>query len=51
LRVEHHLDDARITECFRSVAADTGTMDLRDLLGAETGKIPLADRSKERGRV
>lgn len=51
LRVEHHLDDARITECFRSVAADTGDMDLRDLLGAEAGKIPLADRSKERGRV
>lgn len=50
LRVEHRLDDARITECFRSVAADTGPMDLGELLGTGSGKIPPADRSIEGGR-
>ena len=46
LRDEHHLDDARITECFRSVAADSGPLDLRELLGGD-GKNRPADRSHE----
>ncbi len=51
LRLDHHLDEAQITECFRCVVADTGPMDLRELLGTGDGKNPLADRSKERGSV
>ncbi len=51
LRFEYHLDEAQITECFRSVVADTGPMDLGELLGTGDGKNPLADRSKDRGRV
>ncbi|MEQ1731540.1 MAG: sigma-70 family RNA polymerase sigma factor [Vicinamibacterales bacterium] len=51
LRSEHQLDDARITECFRSVAADTGPMDLQELLGTGDGKNLPVDRSSGGGRA
>lgn len=51
LRVEHRLDDAHISECFRSVAADAGPIDLRELLGTGDRKDRPADRSSEGGRV
>lgn len=49
LRHEHHLGNAEITECFRSVAADAGPIDLGELLGAADGKNRPADRSKSGG--
>lgn len=49
LRAEHHLGDAEIAECFRSVAADAGPMDLTEMLGAADGKNRPADRSTSGG--
>lgn len=47
LRTQHHLDDEELTECFRTVVADAGPLDLGVLLGADGGKNPSADRSSE----
>ena len=55
LRNEHHFGDDEIAECFSSVSADSGTLNLGDLLGeslpagallAKAGKKSVADRSK-----
>ena len=45
LRDEHGLDEATITECFRSVADDPGPLDLTELLER---KNVADDRSKDR---
>jgi RNA polymerase sigma factor (sigma-70 family) len=43
LRDDHGFGDREITECFASVSADAGPMDLGDWL--ESGKKPVVDRS------
>jgi RNA polymerase sigma-70 factor, ECF subfamily len=50
LRVDHGFGDREIAECFASVAADAGTLDLGDWLGREdAGKDPRGDRSTSEG--
>ena len=51
LRADHHMDDAQITECFRSVATDAGPMDLSDLLSTADRKNSPLDRSSGGGGV
>ena len=49
LRVEAGLSEAEVAECFASVAADAGPLDLRDMLGVPAErKKSGADRSNER---
>lgn len=46
LREQHQFGDREITECFASVAADAGAIDLGDWLPPpEDGKKPVVDRS------
>jgi RNA polymerase sigma-70 factor len=50
LRVDHGFGDREIAECFASVAADAGTLDLGDWLGPEdAGKDRRGDRSTSEG--
>jgi RNA polymerase sigma-70 factor, ECF subfamily len=50
LRADHGFGDREIAECFASVAADAGTLDLGDWLGPEDdGKDPRGDRSTSEG--
>jgi RNA polymerase sigma factor (sigma-70 family) len=46
LKRKHGLDDRAVSECFQSVAADAGELDLADLLGTSGArKNAAADRS------
>ena len=46
LRVEEHFSDREISECFATMAADTGSIDLRDWLDpGQGGKKSAAGRS------
>jgi RNA polymerase sigma factor (sigma-70 family) len=48
LRADHGMDDGAIQECFRSVAADAGALDVAGLIGtAVARKKPALDRSRE----
>jgi len=54
LRDEHHMSAAQIAECISAVVADTGALDLAEMLGAEPGRKEMAqDRStvKETSRA
>lgn len=47
LRMDHGMNDEAIEECFRSVAADAGALDVASLLGqAVVRKKPELDRSR-----
>jgi DNA-directed RNA polymerase specialized sigma24 family protein len=47
LREDEGMGEAEISECFAAVVADTGTLDVTDLLGPAR-KTSRDDRSKER---
>lgn len=50
LRADHGFGDREIAECFASVAADAGPLDLGEWLGSpDAGKNPRADRSTSEG--
>ena len=48
LRAEHGMDEAAISECLQSVAADPGRLDVAELVGtAPVRKIAARDRSEQ----
>jgi RNA polymerase sigma-70 factor (ECF subfamily) len=48
LRIDHHLSDAQIAECFKSIADDVGPLDVGDFLGTSTvGGLVADDGSKK----
>ncbi|MGE0863946.1 MAG: sigma-70 family RNA polymerase sigma factor, partial [Vicinamibacterales bacterium] len=50
LREQHRFGDREVTECFASIAADAGAIDLGDWLAtAGDGKKPIPDRSNLEG--
>ncbi|HUE86524.1 MAG TPA: sigma-70 family RNA polymerase sigma factor [Vicinamibacterales bacterium] len=50
LRTEHGFGDREIAECFASIAADSGSLDLGDWLApSDAGKNPRVDRSTSEG--
>jgi RNA polymerase sigma-70 factor (ECF subfamily) len=47
LRTDHGMNDEAIAECFRSIAADAGGLDVAGLIGsAAVRKKPELDRSR-----
>jgi RNA polymerase sigma-70 factor len=47
LRERERMSEAEIVECFALVTADPGALDVGDLVGADTGKTPVLERSKD----